>query len=144
MIVLGIDPGLSGACAAVDHDQRLVAVFDMPQMGKDVDAAQLHRQLLELKPTHAHVKSVFSRPKQGVSSVFTFGKAVGSVHATLACLNIPMTLVTPAQWKKFYRLDSDKEKARMLAIRTWPDSPLLQPQEGQRQSRSCAHRLALC
>ena len=31
MIVLGIDPGLTGACAVVGHD-GLRAVFDLPTM----------------------------------------------------------------------------------------------------------------
>ena len=125
MIILGVDPGLSGACAAVDGaSHKLVSVFDMPTMGRNIDCAQLFRLCLELGITHAVVEDVHSMPKQGVSSTFTFGKAVGSVHAVLACLEIPTSLVTPGQWKKHYKLDSDKEKARMLAIRTWPGCTL--------------------
>lgn len=34
---------------------------------------------------------------------------------------IPITYVTPQEWKKRFRLPADKEAARQRAIETWPD-----------------------
>ena len=45
-----------------------------------------------------------------------------SVRGVVASLAIPTHMVTPGRWKKHFRLDADKEKARALAIRLWPSS----------------------
>jgi crossover junction endodeoxyribonuclease RuvC len=59
-------------------------------------------------------------PKQGVASTFKYGVAYGSLRAVVALSNVPYRLVTPATWKKYFRLDADKEKSRALAIQLWP------------------------
>jgi hypothetical protein len=46
--------------------------------------------------------------------------AYGALRTVVALCNIPYQLVTPGKWKNHFRLDSDKEKARALAIRLWP------------------------
>ncbi len=45
----------------------------------------------------------------------------GSLKATLACCDVPYTLVTPQKWKRAYLLARDKELARARAIRLFPD-----------------------
>ena len=62
-------------------------------------------------------------PRQGVASTFKFGAPYGAVLGVLAALKIQTHLVAPAAWKKHFRLDSDKEKSRALALRTFAASP---------------------
>jgi crossover junction endodeoxyribonuclease RuvC len=62
-------------------------------------------------------------PGQGVSSTFKFGTAYGALLGVLGALEIRTVLVAPATWKKHFRLDSDKEKSRALALRTFAKSP---------------------
>lgn len=119
--ILGIDPGLSGAAAfyfpaAPDR----VAVYDMPVVAKSIDAASLARRIEQMRPDLAIVENVGARPGQGVSSMFRFGVAHGAVLGALAALNVPTHLVSPTSWKRHFKLDSDKEAARALAIRLWP------------------------
>ncbi len=119
--ILGIDPGCSGACAwYFPEAPDRIAVEDMPTIGKFVDGAFLARRIDQMRPTIAAIEFVHALPKQGVSSTFNFGDAFGVVRGVLAAKGIPCHLVTPTRWKKHFRLSSDKEEARALAVRLWP------------------------
>ena len=122
--ILGVDPGLSGAVAfffpsAPDR----VAPEDMPDVAGEVDAATLAARILQMGPDFVVVERVASMPKQGVASTFKFGASYGAVRGVLAALQIRTHLVAPAVWKKHFRLDSDKEKARALALRLFAAAP---------------------
>ena len=124
MVIIGIDPGLSGAGAIVDEDGNLVTVFDMPTMGdktrKRVDASLLSRIIKEFPPALAIVEHVHSMPGQGLSSTFAFGRSAGAVDGVLAALDVSVTYVDPRAWKKAYRLSASKEDSRRAAIEMWP------------------------
>lgn len=121
--ILGIDPGASGAIAFYFPSRpELVSAEDVPLAGGEIDAATLARRINQLRPTMAIIEQVGAMPKQGVSSTFKFGTAYGTVRGVVQALGVPMHLVTPGRWKKHFRLDADKEKARALAIRLWPAS----------------------
>lgn len=121
--ILGIDPGASGALSFYfPSHPELIAAEDVPLVAGEIDAAQVARRIEQMAPTMAIIEQVGSMPKQGVSSTFKFGVAYGVVRGVVAALGVPTYLVTPSVWKKHYRLDADKEKARALAIRYWPTS----------------------
>jgi hypothetical protein len=120
----GIDPGLSGAIAfffPVAPDR--VAAEDMPAAGGEVDCATLAARILQMGPALAVIERVAAMPKQGVSSTFKFGQSYGAIRGVLAALRIQTHVVSPAVWKRYFRLDSDKEKSRSLALRTFPKTP---------------------
>jgi crossover junction endodeoxyribonuclease RuvC len=119
--ILGIDPGISGAIAFYfpDHPER-VAVEDMPVAAGDVDAITLANRLSAMAPTLAIIERVGAMPGQGVSSMFRFGRAFGTAIGVVGALKVPMFLTTPAKWKSHFRLSSDKEEARALALRLFP------------------------
>jgi hypothetical protein len=122
--VLGCDPGLSGAIAYYFPEAPdRVSVIDMPTVAGAVDCATLAARIRQMSPDLAIVERVASRPGQGVSSVFKFGTSYGAVLGVLATLEIRTILVTPQTWKKHFRLDSDKEKSRALALRTFAKTP---------------------
>jgi hypothetical protein len=78
--ILGIDSGLSGACAyyfpsAPDR----VAAEDMPVVAGAVDCATLAARIAQMAPSLAVVERVASMPKQGVASTFKFGASYGAV-----------------------------------------------------------------
>jgi crossover junction endodeoxyribonuclease RuvC len=122
--IMGLDPGLSGACAFFfpDAPDRIVAE-DMPVVAGEVDAATLAARIIQMGPGLAIVERVASMPKQGVVSTFKFGASYGAIRGVLAALQIRTRLVAPAVWKKHFRLDSDKEKSRALALRLFPKTP---------------------
>ena len=122
--IFGVDPGLSGAIAfffPVAPDR--VAAEDMPVVAGEVDCATVAARISQMAPAFAIVERVASMPKQGVASTFKFGASYGAVRGILAALQIRTHLVAPAVWKKHFRLDSDKEKARAMALRLFAASP---------------------
>ena len=123
MIVLGVDPGKSGALAFYNSDEDTVDVFDMPVVNGEVHAAEIARLIQMAKPKCAIIERVHAMPKNGAVSMFNFGFSYGSVRGVTATLFIPTTLVTPTVWKRHYKLSSDKEASRWLAINTWPANP---------------------
>jgi hypothetical protein len=116
--ILGADPGISGAVAMLCGGA--IEAWDAPVAGGELDTDELARIVRDAKPDFAVIERVSSMPKQGVASTFKFGMSYGALRAVIAVCGVPQHLVTPAAWKKFYRLSSDKEASRALAIRLWP------------------------
>ena len=127
--ILGIDPGLNGAAAIYWVQPQLWKVVDLPTVGdsaqRRINAPALREWIMgnggASGPHHAFIESVHALPKEAASFSFRYGRAIGALEATVACWNIPMTLVVPQQWKRFYNLRGpDKEQSRALAIRRFP------------------------
>jgi crossover junction endodeoxyribonuclease RuvC len=119
--ILGIDPGASGALAFYYLETRdRVAVEDMPLVDGGISSALLAQTIRKMGPRMAMIESVGARPGQGVSSMFAFGKSFGQALGVLGALEVPTHFITPAKWKKHFRLTSDKEEARYKAIQFFP------------------------
>lgn len=117
----GFDPGSSGAFAFYfPTAPEMIAAEDFPLVAGEIDAATLADRLRQMRPDFAIIERVGAMPKQGVSSTFAFGKSFGQLLGVVATLQIPSALVTPGTWKKAFKLGSDKEEARALALRQWP------------------------
>ena len=133
MILIGIDPGVSGAIAFL-YDDGQVRVFDMPVMALSAKKQQVNSAALAdlIRPSMNHqgtmtayVEQVHSMPGQGVAAMFNFGTSYGVIKGVLATLQIPMVLVTPHSWKKRAGLiGKDKDASRTLAQQLYPAAPL--------------------
>lgn len=123
--VIGIDPGLTGAVAVIAHGQAVV--HDMPVIGtsatatvkRSVDAHGLAR-ILKIMPGTVWIERVNAFPGQGVASMFSLGHSFGVALGVAAALGYPTHLVSPAEWKRFFKLGKDKELSRALASRLYP------------------------
>src|SRR5437773_12165536 len=73
-----------------------------------------------MSPDVVVIELAGSRPEQGVSSTFKFGRAFGTVVGAVGALNLPLHFVTPSKWKGHFRLSAEKEEARALALRLFP------------------------
>jgi crossover junction endodeoxyribonuclease RuvC len=131
-LVLGIDPGVTGACAAIGEHGEFVAVFDLP-VCRDGKLAWVHgedfRELLSETRSGRHiVRSFVERPQhmpgQGGTSSITIGAGIGSLLATLQVSVTPWELVTPGTWKRALGLGPDKNAARDRARALFPTAPL--------------------
>jgi crossover junction endodeoxyribonuclease RuvC len=128
MRIVGVDPGLSGACALLEianSDTTLVDVIDAPIIGsgakQSVDVIQLQEWLLRHAPRCAFLERAQAMPKQGASSGFKYGRVVGALEAVLTVSAIAITMIEPSKWKRHFHLQgADKEGARGLAIRLYP------------------------
>lgn len=112
--VVGIDPGFSGAVAALLPDGE-ARVFDMPVVGtkkdKLIDGALILRELLQIAPSTIAVERVGAMPGQGVVSMFNFGVAFGTVLGLATATGARLILVPPAQWKRQYGLVGKPKEA---------------------------------
>lgn len=129
MIVLGLDPGLSGGLAIVaaplGQRQALLAVGDVPTTGdkakRRVDVPAVLEWIRRHPPDHAVIERSQAMPEQGASSGFIYGRAVGALEACAQGLMIPLTIIESTAWKKFHGLiKRDKEDSRQRAIMLFP------------------------
>lgn len=131
MIVLGIDPGLTGALALYDSSSGSLDIRDMPTFtlpkGKgrrtELDLyglAAIFDEWSKLR-VRAISEQVSASPQMGVTSAFSFGCSYMAVRAMCAAHFIPTELVTPQVWKKALHVasgpaKSDAVRARASAI----------------------------
>lgn len=134
MIIIGIDPGGSGALAVMLEDGTLLDYLLMPtikvgtktRVNGAAIAAFIHRMIDDHRFAHCYLEQVGSMPGQGVSSTFTFGHAAGLVEGVITGAGLPLTLVTPQAWKKQAGLiGQDKDAARSRAIQLYPNLRVL-------------------
>lgn len=121
-IILAVDPGKSGAIAAIDRDGNLHDTWDMPVVDKRISAPLLADILVPLQPvTDVLVcEDVHAMPGQGVTSMFTFGRGLGVVEGVALGAGIPVRWVSPARWKRALGLSADKGASRRRATELWP------------------------
>jgi Holliday junction resolvasome RuvABC endonuclease subunit len=128
--ILGVDPGIRGGLAIVAIDAngaapQLVDTIDIPVSGvgakERVDVLAIRSWITQHAPQHALIERAQAMPKQGASSGFKYGRAVGAIEAVIACCAIPLTIVEPASWKKFHALrGGEKEAGRQRALQLFP------------------------
>lgn len=126
LCLMAIDPGLTGAIAFYFPTvPERVSVHDMPVVGSEVETASLLRLIRQMGPDFATVELVGPMPRDGAVQAFRFGAAYATARAVLTASNIPTHLVTPATWKRHFKIGGGaegKEQARALALRLFPTS----------------------
>jgi hypothetical protein len=132
-MIIGIDPGITGAIAVVDNDGQVV-LHDLATCPKDrgkglmIHAGLLADLLRAYRCDHKDslgdvvvLESVTSSPQMGVTSAFSFGRSLGVIEGVVAGLGYPLVLVQPSAWKKAFGLiGRDKDEARNVATRLAP------------------------
>ena len=130
MLVIGIDPGLSGAIAILE-DKKVLNILDMPVMteGKknkrQINSAQLvniiKKNIYKTDEISVVVEQVNAMPGQGVTSMFNFGQTFGAIKGVCAALELPIFFIRPSKWKKHFELiNSSKDASRTKAIEMYP------------------------
>ena len=130
MIVVGIDPGLSGAIAILENN-KVLNIFDMPVMAegkknkRQLNSAQLVNIIKDSTKLDAEkavvVEQVNAMPGQGVTSMFNFGQTFGAIKGVCAALELPIFFVRPSKWKKHFELiNSSKDSSRTKVIEMYP------------------------
>ncbi len=130
-MIIGIDPGCTGALVVLDEEHNVIAHILMPTVKvgtkSRVNGAAIAAFLREhAQGGHAYLEQVGAMTQQGSASMFTFGHAAGVVEGILQGIGIPYSLVTPQAWKKRAGLiGQDKDAARSRAIQLYPDLRVL-------------------
>mgnify|MGYP001300733303 CR=1 FL=1 len=132
MLIIGIDPGLSGSiCFFLNGKIR--DVIDMPTMidgkknKKQVNGSQIFNEIskriidIDKKDIKVIIEQVSAMPGQGVTSMFNFGQSFGILKGICSAMHLPMYFVRPAKWKKYFNLiNSEKDASRTKAIEIFP------------------------
>lgn len=123
--IWGADPGLAGAVAAVVVSPagvvERVEWAHIPaspyrladgRRRNEVAPAALYRELFDLArtcglPGLIVLEQVGAMPRQGVASMFSFGRVVGQMEALLALYG-PVERVRPAVWKPAMNVPQEK------------------------------------
>ena len=132
MLVIGIDPGITGSLCFFE-DGRIVDLIEMPNMAdgkkqkKQVNGAQIYNEILlrtknvEKKNIKVVIEHVSAMPGQGVTSMFNFGQSFGVLKGVCSAMQLSMHFVRPAKWKKFFNLiNAEKDASRTKAIQIFP------------------------
>ena len=132
MLIIGIDPGISGSICFFE-DGKILDVIEMPTMTdgkknkKQVNGAQIYNEIstkikgIEKQNLKVIIEQVSAMPGQGVTSMFNFGQSFGILKGICSAMQLPMYFVRPAKWKKYFGLiKSEKDASRTKAIEMFP------------------------
>ena len=131
MLIIGIDPGISGSICFF-KDGKILEVIEMPIMTegkknkKQVNGAQIYNEFLKRinkkeDEIRVVIEQVSAMPGQGVTSMFNFGQSFGILKGICSAMQLPMFFVRPAKWKKYFNLiNSQKDASRTRAIEIFP------------------------
>jgi crossover junction endodeoxyribonuclease RuvC len=132
MLIIGIDPGISGSICFF-QEGKIMDVIEMPTMiegkknKKQVNGSQIFNEILERirnidkKDIKVVIEQVSAMPGQGVTSMFNFGQSYGILKGICSAMQLSMYFVRPAKWKKYFNLiNSEKDASRTRAIEIFP------------------------
>ena len=132
MLIIGIDPGISGSICFFE-DGKILDVIEMPTMNegkknkRQVNGAQIYNEItdrinkLQKQDVRVVVEQVSAMPGQGVTSMFNFGQSFGIIKGICSAMQLPLYFVRPAKWKKYFNLiKSEKDASRTRAIEVFP------------------------
>ena len=132
MIIIGIDPGISGSICFL-KDGKIIDVVEMPTMteGKknkrQVNGSQIYNEIIkrinksDTQDIRVVIEQVSAMPGQGVTSMFNFGQSFGILKGICSAMQLPVYFVRPAKWKKYFNLiNSEKDASRTRAIEIFP------------------------
>jgi crossover junction endodeoxyribonuclease RuvC len=87
--VPGVDPGIHGGLAVVDSAApQIIDSIELPVVGvgakERIDVLAIRSWVEMHRPDHAMIERAQAMPKQGASSGFKYGRAVGAIEAVIA------------------------------------------------------------
>ena len=132
MLIIGIDPGISGSICFFE-DGKILDVIEMPIMTegkknkKQVNGSQIYNEIfkriknIDKKDIKIIIEQVSAMPGQGVTSMFNFGQSFGILKGICSAMHLPVYYVRPARWKKYFNLiNAEKDASRTRAIEIFP------------------------
>jgi len=127
-VILGIDPGASGALALLDEAGQLLEIHDMPSMPEANGRTATNAPLLAgiIARSHARIaycEFVGARPTDAKVAAFAFGRARGVIEGVAGALGVPIVFLTPPTWKRLANIPpgtENKDLARTRVIARWP------------------------
>ena len=132
MLIIGIDPGISGAICFFE-DGQVKELIEMPVMAdgkknkRQINGPQTYNEILERinrfqkKDVIVVIEQVSAMPGQGVTSMFNFGQSFGVLKGICSAMQLSMFFIRPVKWKKYFGLiKTEKDASRTKVIEIFP------------------------
>ena len=132
MLIIGIDPGISGAICFFKNGE-VKEILDMPTMAegkknkRQINGPQIYNEIskritnISKKEVVVVIEQVSAMPGQGVTSMFNFGQSFGVLKGICSAMQLSMHFVRPAKWKKYFNLiKTEKDASRTKVIEIFP------------------------
>jgi len=132
MLIIGIDPGISGAICFFEEGQ-VKEIIDMPTMAegkknkRQINGPQIYNEIysrinkISKKDITVVIEQVSAMPGQGVTSMFNFGQSFGVLKGICSAMQLSVRFVRPAKWKKYFGLiKAEKDASRTKVIEIFP------------------------
>ena len=132
MLIIGIDPGISGAICFFENGE-VKEILDMPNMAdgkknkRQINGPQIYNEIskriinISKKEVVVVIEQVAAMPGQGVTSMFNFGQSFGVLKGICSAMQLSMHFVRPAKWKKYFNLiKTKKDASRTKVIEIFP------------------------
>lgn len=151
MIVLGVDPGLTGAISAICSKRGMLECADLPVVrngqatgsmqnwlsardlsGMVKDWARWHKFAED--DVHAAIERPIAMPRLPSQTIASQFDTFGVVRAVLTLLvgAQRVSFINPAEWKRRFGLATDKADSRACALRIFPTAPLARVKDHNR------------
>ena len=113
MLVIGIDPGISGSICFF-QDGKIIDVVEMPTMiegkknKKQVNGSQIFNEIslkikkIDKKDIKVVIEQVSAMPGQGVTSMFNFGQSFGILKWICSAMQLPMYFCKTSKMEKIF------------------------------------------
>jgi crossover junction endodeoxyribonuclease RuvC len=132
MLIIGIDPGISGAICFFE-DGQVKEIMDMPVMAdgkknkRQINGPQTYNEISKRinkfpkKDIIVVIEQVSAMPGQGVTSMFNFGQSFGVLKGICSAMQLSMFFIRPVKWKKYFGLiKTEKDASRTKVIEIFP------------------------
>jgi len=132
MLIIGIDPGISGAICFFEEGE-VKEILEMPIMAegrknkRQINGPQIYNEIstrinkFPKKDIVVVIEQVSAMPGQGVTSMFNFGQSFGVLKGICSAMQLSMHFVRPAKWKKYFGLiKTEKDASRTKVIEIFP------------------------
>ena len=132
MLIIGIDPGISGAICFFENGQ-IKEIIDMPVMAdgkknkRQINGPQVYNEIssrinkFSKKDITVVIEQVSAMPGQGVTSMFNFGQSFGVLKGICSAMQLSMFFIRPVKWKKYFGLiKTEKDASRTKVIEIFP------------------------
>ena len=132
MLIIGIDPGISGAICFFENGE-IKEVIEMPTMAdgkknkRQINGSQTYNEIsqriknINKKDIFVVIEQVSAMPGQGVTSMFNFGQSFGVLKGICSAMQLSTFFIRPVKWKKYFNLiKSEKDASRTKVIEIFP------------------------
>ncbi len=132
VVVLGIDPGFTGALAVLGYTADPL-VYDAPVLEvasargtrREPDLPRMSRLLQQFEQyprVHVFIERVHAMPESSARAAFAFGHGFGAWEGIAVALGYALTRVEPARWKGAMMdgMGKEKDAARLRAAMLFP------------------------